>query len=138
MLTAVCRTLIHILVTHVSGESSSGTVAVKTPRAHLAVWTAAKALRSLADFVVVGADQGDVGTRTGAQVVADGAVLAGRAGTSVDRRFTATTGISRQTATVERLDEILTDSGVETCRRRTIINISFTVATYTDRITTIV
>ena len=130
--TATLRTLIHILVTYIPGESSSGTVAGKAPRTDLAVGNAAKAFRSLTDFVVSGTVADDLGARTGAKVAAGGAVLAGRTRTGVDRRLTTKTGKSLQTSAGERVHKVNTGSVVETRRRGAFVNVSFTVATYTD------
>jgi len=77
MLAAVFQARIHDLVTQISGESSSGTVTGETPRADSAVWTVAKALRPLADLVAGGTSQEHIRARTGAQVAAGGAVMAG-------------------------------------------------------------
>jgi len=100
----------------------------------LAVWTAAKALRSLTVFVVAGTDLNHIVARTGAQVAAGCAVLARRVGTGVDGRFASTTGEASQTAAAERVHQVLTGSVVETRRGRAIVNVSLTVATYVDRI----
>ena len=100
-LSSLHRTFIHVLIAHVSRESSPVAVAAETPLAHSAVGlAAAKTLRPLTDFVVRRTDQQDIGTRAGAQVLAGGAVLARRAGTGVDGGLAARTGETLLTAAV--------------------------------------
>jgi len=125
------RTLIYVFGAFVTAESSSRTVAGKTPRAYLTVWTAAKALRSLADFVVVGAGLHYIRARADACVVADGAVAAGRAGARVQGRFTTMTSETTNTAALERAEEVIACAIVEARRGGTIVNIRLTVPTYT-------
>ena len=129
------RTLVHVLVANVSGESSSRAVAGETSPTHLTVWTvAADTLRPLTVFVVAGTDQRYIVARTGGQILADGAVLARRVETGVDGSFATLTGEGSQTAAAERFHEVLTGSVVETRRGRAVVNVSLTVATYVDDI----
>lgn len=109
-------TLIHVTVTELSGEPGPRTVTREASLTHEAVRTAADALRSLADFVVVGTGLDHIRAVAGAEVQAGGTVAAGRAGTGVEGSFTARTGESVQTAAAERSNEVDAGGVVETRR----------------------